>query len=43
MPLRSLDQAELQRLPAAFPALTHLAFLEASSDVMKLVGDVVIL
>ena len=43
VPLRSLDQAELQRLPATFPALTHLAFLEASSDTMKLVGDVVIL
>ena len=38
MPLRSLDQAGLQRLPAVFPALTHLAFLEASRDMIRLVG-----
>ena len=42
-PLRSLDQAGLQRLPAVFPALTHLAFLEASTDEIKLVGHAVLL
>ena len=37
MPLGSLDQAGLQRLPAVFPALTHLAFLGAGFNDIELV------
>ena len=42
MPLGSLDRAGLQRLPAIFPALTHLAFLEAGFDDIELVGHAVL-